>query len=157
MFKNPHHVKDVSGKYGNREVDKESERIHWGHKLPSRPSIHKGAHGPPQIFATTCCLVRASDVFELHSSSQTRCGNLVSLPQSLQNDRVERAKLPVEEWGSCARVGTLLLLISPVPRSCIETRVHPTEVHWRDKMPGTCQVCSTEPAKYRCPSCGLMR
>jgi hypothetical protein len=24
-------------------------------------------------------------------------------------------------------------------------------------MPGSCEVCSSEPSKYRCPTCELMR
>lgn len=49
-----------------------------------------------------------------------------------------------------------------------EARQCPTELDCRavgtrfgwdagDKMPGTCEVCVSEPSKYRCPTCGLMR
>lgn len=37
-----------------------------------------------------------------------------------------------------------------------------TEISWlriklSSKMPGSCEVCSSEPSKYRCPICALMR
>ncbi|KAE8352940.1 hypothetical protein BDV28DRAFT_118320 [Aspergillus coremiiformis] len=36
-------------------------------------------------------------------------------------------------------------------RSCESLKAAHTK-----KMPGTCEVCATEPSKYRCPTCGLM-